>query len=251
MDLPRSSGVYKFTCTANSRVYIGSARNFRERIRKHLESARRGKHHSQLFQRSFAKYGEASFVYEVIEFCEPFQLVEREQFWIDFYKAANPKHGLNILPNAASPLGCKLSEERRRRISEALKGRTVVFTEEWKRNLSLACMGRPTSDRQKQRVSETQRGKVVSDETRARLSEALKGRKKSREHIAKLPQNAGGETHPRAKLTWADVDEIRRLCMTEKTSVVARLFNVKPYVISQIKHGTTWKETSRDRLRET
>ncbi len=247
-SLPRVSGIYKITCTGNGRVYIGSAKEIRHRIRKHYETARRGKHHSPLFQRSFGKYGEPAFVPVVVELCGLDELIRREQYWIDFYRAADRRLGLNIHPRAASSLGHKLSAEQRRQISERQRGRKRHFTSEWCRNISLACMGRKASEYQRRRVSELNTGRPQSEETRRRRSATMTGQRKTAEHVAKLRQNQGGENHPRARFTWAQVFEIRELCQTERTIDVARRFGVAGYVISQIKHGHTWKTPPPDRL---
>jgi len=50
-----------------------------------------------------------------------------------------------------------------------------------------------------------------------------------------------GEKHSRAKLTEANVQDIRALLVAGKTQTeVARMFNVHPTAISHIKRGKTW-----------
>lgn len=47
--------------------YIGSCKEFKRRSRGHISSLRKGTHHSKKMQNCFNKYGEDSFVFEVLE----------------------------------------------------------------------------------------------------------------------------------------------------------------------------------------
>ena len=73
------------------------------------------------------------------------------------------------------------SEEHRKKISETLKGHT--FSEESRRKMSEAKKGKPSprkgvtlSDETKKKMSESLKGKHRSDETRKKISEAVKRR---------------------------------------------------------------------------
>lgn len=83
MKLPGTSGVYRIRNTINNHSYVGSARVLNTRRNSHFYLLRRGKHHSAYLQRSWNKYGEASFVVEVLELCPTNELRDREQWWID------------------------------------------------------------------------------------------------------------------------------------------------------------------------
>src|SRR5438874_11200738 len=45
--IPSTSGIYKITCTANKRIYIGSAVNLQHRKNCHFYDLRQNRHHSQ------------------------------------------------------------------------------------------------------------------------------------------------------------------------------------------------------------
>jgi group I intron endonuclease len=66
---------------------------------------------------SLLKYGLENFSLEILEYCEPEQCLEREDDYIKLYQ---PEY--NILQKAGSCLGCKRSEETRKKISNAQKG---------------------------------------------------------------------------------------------------------------------------------
>ena len=78
--------------------------------------------------------------------------------------------------------GIKLSDEHRKRISESLKGRK--FSEEAKKNMSLFLKGnvpwntgKKWSNKTKKKISETLKGTKLSVETKKKISEAHKGEK--------------------------------------------------------------------------
>ena len=66
--------------------------------------------------RALLKYGYSNFTLEIIEYCEPSDVIDREQFYLDLLCPA-----YNILKTAASRLGSTHSQETKERISEALK----------------------------------------------------------------------------------------------------------------------------------
>lgn len=63
------------------------------------------------------KYGYNSFSLEIIEYCDPSNCIEREQYYIDLL---NPEY--NILKTAGSLLGFKHSKESIEKISDSLVG---------------------------------------------------------------------------------------------------------------------------------
>lgn len=64
------SGIYKITNKINGRIYVGSARRFKERWQSHTSSLRKQKHSNKFLQADFNKCGEEAFVFEVIEVTE-------------------------------------------------------------------------------------------------------------------------------------------------------------------------------------
>jgi len=91
--------------------YIGSASSrygMRARWKKHLADLIKDSHHAIHLQRTFNKKGLDDIKFEVIETCTPELCIEREQYWINHYKAFNK--GFNICSIAGSCLGIKHSE---------------------------------------------------------------------------------------------------------------------------------------------
>jgi group I intron endonuclease len=76
------------------------------------------------------------FKLEILEYCDPKDVISREQYYLDLLK---PQY--NILKNAYSSLGYKHSAESLAKISARALGR--IFSEEHKTKLSEALKGKP------------------------------------------------------------------------------------------------------------
>ncbi len=126
IKLTGTSGVYKITNTVTSDFYIGSATDFNERWKRHRWDLRCGHHPNRYLQRSYDKYGQGCFYYEIIEVCPEDQVLIREQYYLD---TLNPP--FNIADDAKAPMkGRKHTEEAKAKISAGCKGKTHVVTEE-------------------------------------------------------------------------------------------------------------------------
>lgn len=90
------SGIYAFILN-NKIVYIGKSINLTKRKQRHIQELRAGKHCNRHFQRAFIKYGENSFDWKVLEYCDEDELNNREIYWIDKYdvikEGFNQNHG--------------------------------------------------------------------------------------------------------------------------------------------------------------
>lgn len=121
--IPATPGVYKITCLPTSKSYIGSTTDLRKRKYWHWGDLRANRHHNRHLQYAWNKYGVGCFTFEVIElvmFVE--YLHEREQYWLDYYQASDPKRGFNAGKVACAPwLGRSHSEETRQKLSERSK----------------------------------------------------------------------------------------------------------------------------------
>lgn len=180
--IPKTSGIYKIDCTANKKVYIGSAVDLNSRWRTHISRLRRGVHMNRHLQSAFKKYGESAFVFEVIELVLVSFLLEREQYWLDKLKAHNPKHGFNIRIDARSNLGLKPSKETRAKMSVA--GKAVPRTPEWRANQSAALKGRSKRAESVEKMRWTKTGKKQSPEHIENSRKARIGLKRSAEFCA-------------------------------------------------------------------
>ena len=91
-----NSGIYKITNTTNKKIYIGSSVNILNRKYKHFWMLNKGIHNNEYLQKSYNKYGKDVFIFEVVEYCEPNELIEKENKFIIIYESNNLKKGYNL-----------------------------------------------------------------------------------------------------------------------------------------------------------
>jgi len=175
--------IYTFKNIVNDKVYVGQTNNPKKRQYEHLREAREGS--EKLLYYAIRKYGEESFLFEVIESCDDELANERESFWISHFDSF--ENGYNMT-TGGDHFGH--SEDTKNKIGSFFRGKHL--TEEHKQKLREANKGKkppPHSPETLQKMSESMKGKNAgpkSEEHRRKLSEAHKGKKLSEEHKEKL-----------------------------------------------------------------
>lgn len=177
-------GVYQIRNIKNNKVYIGStSMPFSNRKQTHFATLRKSIHHSKHLQRSYNKYGESSFIFEILKICDNnSNLIKFEQIWLNKIQSYLPKKGYNILRLANSCRGRKLTEKHKRKISISEKGKFI--SKETRLKISIANKGnglgekrKPLSEETKRRIGNANRGRQMTETTKKKISKALKGRK--------------------------------------------------------------------------
>jgi group I intron endonuclease len=80
------TGVYLITNVVNGKIYIGSAtKSFKRRWAEHKKTLRGSRHINRYLQRSWSKYGEPAFTFDVLEETAPDDAVAAEEFWINYF----------------------------------------------------------------------------------------------------------------------------------------------------------------------
>lgn len=182
------SGIYLIEHIASKKVYVGSTNNLHTRRHGHFSALNRRAHSNEYLQSAYSKYGRKAFRFTVVEECALDVLIEREQYWIDFYQSTNKDRGYNICPLAG---GRAQSKETRRKIAAGLKGKpknpaSIRKRQETKLAIGTipSMTGKAQSENQRQRVSAALKGnkhfagKSHSAETLSRMSDAQKLRYK-------------------------------------------------------------------------
>jgi group I intron endonuclease len=190
-----NSGIYQIRNIINNKVYVGSAVNLNDRKSCHFSMLRSITHFNKYLQNSFNKNGENNFVFEVIEIVDDKSLLlEREDFWIDYYRSNSPELLYNIRECASSNLGLKHTDEAKEKISLSKIG--IPRSEETKRKMSenihppsgkdSPFYGIPRSEETKRKMSENHAdykgenhpnfGKPLSDDTKEKISIANTGK---------------------------------------------------------------------------
>lgn len=169
------TGVYCLRCVVNDKRYVGSGagrKGILGRVRGHREELSKGTHYNRYLQAAWNKYGAKNFRFSILERCPPERCLEREQYWIDFYRSAEREFGYNLAPKAGNTLGVKFSEESRKRVSASARNRPPV-SEETKQKISQAGMGKkPTEGTRKKLVAAAQARREQTRETSRTLYEA-------------------------------------------------------------------------------
>lgn len=182
-----ASGVYEIRNQINGKRYIGSSANLKKRWQSHLSGLCRGCHENQHLQRAFDKYGEAAFVFSILEKVEPEMLIGREQHYLNMLGAE-----YNIARIAGSCLGYRHTKEARRKIGrpnskhspETREKMRASWTPERRQALSKAGKGRPHSAEHRRKIGNANRN--PSAETRRKIGAAHKGKHVSKQTRLKL-----------------------------------------------------------------
>jgi group I intron endonuclease len=89
--MQNNCGIYQIRNIVNGNRYIGQTRNLKIRKKEHFCRLRKGNHHNLYLQRSFNKYGENNFVFEIILICDVENLTYYEQLIVD---TLNPEYNI-------------------------------------------------------------------------------------------------------------------------------------------------------------
>ena len=201
------SGVYSITNTTNGRVYIGSAKRFKQRYSEHCKTLEKGTHHNKYLQHDWNKCGSSVFVFEVLEVVEGEQSVRLlvEQTYLD-ERHDNQDLCYNFKKQAeAESRSCfsTTPEETRRRKSQGI--RLYYSNPENRLKQSQRMKGikkKPFTKEHCENLGKAHLGRVCSEQTKQKMSESAKQNCQDPEHI-KIKSESGKkrwEEHPEHKV---------------------------------------------------
>ncbi len=234
--------VYVVVNTLNNKCYVGmTCQSLDKRWYDHCNAARNGS--SYYFHRALRKYGFEVWERHVWLRCDSHKVanINETQTIVEF-ESHKPKKGYNRTMGGD---GCSATEETRRKISEAHKGKVhstearakMSATHKAKAELGLcilqrsdvraktlaARVGIPHTEETRAKMSLTHQGKEISDEARQNMSEAHKGVPLSKEHRQALSKGQNGRIVSedtrrklRAKHLGKKMSEEARKKMSEK-----------------------------------
>lgn len=154
------SCVYKIVSKKTKKCYIGSAKDFNKRKSVHLWHLKKGSHHSAYLQNHVNKYGLDDISFEILDFVDIVDLVNKEQYYIDLF---NPE--FNISKFAYSTIGVRCSEEKKELLRKIHTGRKATPAAIEANRLGQLKRLPPTEETRK-KLSESNRGKIVSEESK-------------------------------------------------------------------------------------
>ena len=192
--------VYIHTCP-NGKKYVGVTTALKPEFRwREGRGYCRNKH----FYSAILKYGWSSITHEVFEVDSKEEMYYAEKYLIAYYHTTESKYGYNHSSGGeGGSLGCTRSEETRKKMSQAKKGKPgKPRSEETKKRISEANKGQIRSEESRQRIAENNRRKAKDPEYRRKISEAKKGKPLSEEakkHMAEAAKN-----RPKIKISLPD-----------------------------------------------
>lgn len=204
--------IYRITCIANSKFYIGSTVNKAQRWARHRKGLRDGTHPNKHMAAAWAKYGEAAFVFEVLESVDdPAALFSAEQKYLDQH--AGKDYCFNWALFAGAPMrgksgaetsnyGKEIPKAVRNKISASLSGENHPnwgkhLPETTRQKIKVANVNNPWKGAKHTpeaiaKIAAASRGRPVSEETRAKRSAALKGREISLDQRLRISKTLSG-----------------------------------------------------------
>lgn len=184
------------------RKYVGQSINIKTRFTSHKWYLNNNNHKNSIMQNLWNKYKD-KFEFLVLEECDESILNLRESFWIDKLNTFNDKN----------PKGM---------------------------NINGGGDSRRHSEKSKKKMSLSQMGKPVSLEARRKISDAKKGKPSTRKGKTQLQTRA--ENNPNSKLSWNDVNEIRKLHSKGiyKSEQLGEMFGCGKSHIWRIVTNQTW-----------
>ena len=175
--------VYIHVCP-NGKRYVGCT----TRVKPEYRWARgNGYRYNKHFYSAILKHGWSNFRHEVFEVDSEEEMYRKEIELISFYHSNDPEYGYNNSTGGERiALGCKHSEESRKKQSEAQK--KVHADPEYRKRISETLKERCSDPEVRRKMAEAQK-KVHSDpEYRKRISETSKKRASDPEYRKKLSE---------------------------------------------------------------
>lgn len=89
-------GIYCIKNKVNNKKYIGLSRDIRRRWNEHKSDLRNNKHNNIYLQREWNIYNEDSFEFSIVELCNPYEICDREKYYIAEYRTLSHENGYNF-----------------------------------------------------------------------------------------------------------------------------------------------------------
>lgn len=210
------------------------------RYRQHLANCRLNDQYASRWIRSLLDEGNCPVmqIIETVPAGQDWETVERK--WIAHYRSQGARL-TNATDGGDGSLGLPHSEESRRKISLALRGRKATPRElemfaRWRRS--------PEAREVLKRMQANRVGKPMPEETRRRIGNANRGRKRTAESIAKQVQKRIGTKH-----TPEAIEKIRLSHLGKKRSPeVCQAISKRRKGQSYGPHSDEWRKKISDGL---
>jgi group I intron endonuclease len=243
-------GIYKIVNIINKKVYIGSSEDIEFRWKQHIILLRNRKHNNVRLQRAWDTYGEEAFAFKIIKRVQVKSLLKVEQYYINKFESYNPKFGYNISRIAGRASGWHHTEEARKKIGEAGKGRLI--SEKVREACRLLFLGKKHSRLTKRKLRDAWKrrkvrgdipfwtGKKRSVATNLKISKKLKGRKIPKSAIKKWV------TSRKRNGPWHSEETRQKISKSNKGKKISKISRLK----SSISHKRFYARLRRLKAKE-
>jgi group I intron endonuclease len=229
----KKCGIYKITNKQTGKFYIGSSIDIRQRWYAHKSKLRRDVHCNQHLQNSWNKYGEESFLFEVVLCVDEESLLTEEQRVMDETGCCDRGIGYNKAIYSSSPMkGKNHSDQTKQKLREIMTGRKV-------------------SDQTKKKISKANKGRVFSEETKRKMSEAKLGKaptcaydppsEEGRKKLSEFAKTRTGHKNPNSRLTPEQIQSMRVDFESKEMTngQIAEKYEVSLSTVKRVKYGKT------------
>jgi group I intron endonuclease len=230
-------GIYKIINVVNNKFYVGSAVKFGRRKAEHKRRLRLGTHSNKHLQSAWNKYGEAAFVFVLVQaVAESDDLLAAENVWLSSHVGV--EYCYNIA-ECATAFGLGKGGDK-----NPMWGKTFTHTPKTKAKISAAGKGREVSQETRAKRSAKLKGRVISQEQREQISKTLSGEgnywygKKRPDHGAKVRKAVATYRDGMLVKTYASISELRAEFGATPTTVNRLLKSGKPA------YGSIFKDLS-------
>jgi len=213
------SGIYCIEKIDNGKKYVGKGKNLIDRMNStHINCT--------YIYNAIKKYGKKAFKRYIIEYCEPEEMLEREQYYINLWDTLSP-NGYNLTKGGEGTLGYVHTPSARNKMSDANRkennpnwGKTMP--EYQKIAIKEALTGRIVSLETREKISVAKSGWCMPIETKEKISYTTKGTIKPMEVIVKMKRSAQRRKLPNASSSFIGVE--KRYLKNGKVFWIARVY---------------------------
>jgi len=181
--------IYKAENKINGQVYIGKTiSSLADRRQQHIYFI--GRNRNTYFHNAMKAHGIDNFEWSILAEtdCES-KLNALEKFYITMYRKMGSVY--NLTDGGEGSSGRVISEETRKKMSEAQKGKKGKPVSEENRR-KRAEVARNMSEEQRKIIAECNRNRIHTEESRRKTSERFKGKKHSEETRKKMSEAGKG-----------------------------------------------------------
>ena len=180
-----SGYIYKITNKVNNNFYIGQTKtSINKRYTNHKSESKRGIYNTPLY-RAMRKYGLDNFEVSEIEkiTSEKKDTLSDKLNELEVHYIEKLRPAYNAAPGGLGHTGVPWTEERKEKFKQLMSGENNPN------------FGKPLSQETKKKLSEALKGRVISVETRQKTSNTMKGIPKPEETRQKMKDAAGKRTN--------------------------------------------------------